>query len=137
PRPPSSRPPGSYIMTDRTRRPNGSVRLGGNFFPALALVLAFPAPAPAAAPAQAAAVGQPVTLVVAPETIRLSGPRAVQQLVVTGRYRDGSERDLTPSCAVTAESAGVVSIGRGGFLEARGDGCATLVVRAGSATARV
>ena len=34
-------------------------------------------------------VGQPVSLAVWPEIIRLSGPQAMQQIIVTGRYRDG------------------------------------------------
>ena len=68
---------------------------------------------------KAALIGQPVSLVVQPETIRLSGPRAMQQIVVTGRYGDGSERDLTPFCALSAEAADVVTIGPRRFPAAR------------------
>ena len=41
----------------------------------------------------AAYIGQPVCLVVQPETIRLAGARAMRQILVTGRYSDGSERE--------------------------------------------
>src|SRR5437763_1646986 len=68
------------------------------------LLAAFPGPAAAASEAEKAAViGQPASLVVQPETIRLSGPRATQQVLVTGRYRNGTERDLTPFCDFGAE----------------------------------
>ena len=128
-------------MVDRRSRPScpAPPPRGRTFVPGLALLLAAVFPATAAPPeaTKAALVGQPVSLMVRPETIRLSGPGATQQLVVTGRYRDGSERDLTAFCSVSAEAAGVVSLGRGGFLQARKDGRTTLIVRAGPQTARV
>jgi len=80
----------------------------------LALVLAA-SPVRAAPPTDAekeAVVGRPVALAVQPETVRLAGPRATQQLLVTGRYADGSERDLTPFCDLSAEDAGVVPSNR-------------------------
>jgi hypothetical protein len=86
---------------------------------------------------RAAVIGQPLGLSVQPETVRLSGPRAMQQLLVTGRYADGSERDLTPFCLLSAEVPGIVTIGHGGFLQPQKDGQTTLIVQAGSCTARV
>src|SRR5262245_37203754 len=102
------------------------------FYPGLALVLVAASVA-AAAPRDdqpSAKVGQPVSLVVQPESIRLSGPRAAQQLVVTGRYADGTERDLTPFAFVTVESPDIVAIRPGNFLESHKDGKTTLIVRA-------
>jgi hypothetical protein len=95
--------------------------------------------APSAAPEEerAALIGQPISLVVQPETIRLSSARAMQQIIVTARYSDGSERDLTPFCTFNAETADVVSISAGGFVEPRKNGSTTLVIQAGSRTARV
>jgi|GEM_PF-4424266 len=84
-----------------------------------------------------AIIGEPVALAVYPDTVRLSGPRAMQQVVVTGRYSDGAERDLTPFCTLSTEAADVVTIAAGGFLQPRKDGEALLVVRAGSLTATV
>jgi hypothetical protein len=61
----------------------------------------------------------------------------MQQLIVTGRYRDGSERDLTPFCSMKAGSSCVVTIGPGGFLQPQKNGRTMLLVRAGPSTARV
>jgi hypothetical protein len=91
----------------------------------------------AAPAADADLVGQPAAIVVQPETVHLSGPRAMQQIVVTGRYSDGTERDLTPFSTMSADVADIVTIGRGGFLQPQKDGRATLVIQAGPATARV
>ena len=82
----------------------------------LALALAA-APALTAAPPtaddRAALVGQPTALVVAPATVDLTGPRDVRQLVVTGKYADGTVRDLTARRATaTVEPAGVVDVAR-------------------------
>src|SRR5438045_1700382 len=69
-----------------------------------------------------ALIGRPISLVIFPESIRLSGPRAMQQVLVTGRYSDGSERDLTHCCDLTVENSDVVKLGRGGLLQSRKDG---------------
>jgi len=82
-------------------------------------------------------IGEPVALVVQPETIRLSGPRAMQQVIVTGRYADGSQRDLTPYCTWSAEIPDVVTVAGGGFVQPRKDGSTHLVAQAGSYAARV
>ena len=86
---------------------------------------------------KAAFIGQPVSLVVHPETIRLWGPRAMQQVLVTGLYSDGSVRDLTRFCDLQTETPGVVKIGRGGLLQPLRDGQTALVVRAGEQKVRV
>ncbi|MBI1916966.1 MAG: DUF1553 domain-containing protein [Planctomycetes bacterium] len=106
----------------------------------LGLVLAAALPAGALPPGEAekaAVIGQPVSISVRPAMIRLSGPQAMQQVIVTGRYGDGAERDLTPFCALSAEVPDVVTIGPGGFLQPRKDGRTVLVVQAGPRTARV
>jgi hypothetical protein len=86
---------------------------------------------------KAVLIGQPVSLVVQPETIRLAGPRAMRQMLVTGRYNDGSERDLTSFCELQAEAADLVKISRGGLLRAQKSGETVLVIQAGERTARV
>jgi len=93
----------------------------------------------AAAPEEerAAVIGQPISLVVQPQTIRLSSARATQQIIVTGRYSDGSERDLTPFCVLSAEARDVVTISPGGFLQPGKNGQTTLVVKAGPCTIRI
>jgi Protein of unknown function (DUF1553)/Protein of unknown function (DUF1549) len=105
---------------------------------ALVLTAAFPVVAATTGNAEKASiVGQPISVVVQPDTIRLVGPQAMQQIIVTGRYRDGGERDLTPFCVLSADRADVVSIGPSGFLQPLKNGSTTLVVQAGQQTARV
>lgn len=82
-------------------------------------------------------IGQPVSLVIHPDTIHLSGPRSMRQVLVTGRYADGSERDLTHCCVLQVENPDVVKLSRGGLLQSQKDGQAALIVRAGELTARV
>lgn len=90
-----------------------------------------------AADDEAALIGQPVSLRVQPETVRLTGPRAMQQIIITGRYSNGSERDLTPFAAITSESPDVIGISRGGLVQPRKNGQTTLIVQAAKVTARV
>lgn len=90
-----------------------------------------------AADDEAALIGQPVSLRVQPETVRLMGPRAMQQVIVTGRYSDGSERDLTPFATMNAEGADVIGVLRGGLVQPRKNGQTTLIVQAATVTARV
>jgi hypothetical protein len=107
---------------------------------ALAGLLSLPTHAsPAAAPGEddKTVIGQPTSLLVQPDTIHLASSRAMQQIIVTGRYSDGSERDLTHFCILSAEGAHVVSIRPGGFLRAHKGGRTMLVVQAGPCTVRV
>jgi hypothetical protein len=80
---------------------------------------------------KAQAIGQPVALLVQPATVNLKGPRATQQLVVTGRYADGAVRDLTPFCDYVAEAPGLVDLAPGGLLRAHQNGQTKLLVKAG------
>jgi hypothetical protein len=111
--------------------------------PALAgLVLVLTAAAASAAlpadpAARAAVLGQPVAVQVQPEAITLTGPRAMQQVVVTGKYADGSVRDLTPFCELSGEPADVAAIDASGMLTPKQNGSAVLVVKAGTQAVRV
>lgn len=108
--------------------------------PTLLVFLAAALPAAAAGPSdkdKAAIVGQPSALIVQPENVTLSGPRAMQQLIVTGKYADGAIRDLTHFCTISAEAADLVGIGDGGFLQAKKDGTTNLVIAAGGQTVKV
>jgi hypothetical protein len=106
-----------------------------------ALLLAVPVSVQTAVPSdaerRAAAVGQPVGMVVQPEAITLVGSRSMQQIVVSGRYSDGSVRDLTPFCDMAAEATDVVNVEPDGFIVPIKDGATTLVVKAGGQTTRV
>jgi hypothetical protein len=82
-------------------------------------------------------LGQPTALLVQPQTITLHGPRAMQQVVVTGRYADGSLRDLTGVSEVGVEAGDLASIDPNGFVVPHKSGVTALVVNAGGQTARV
>lgn len=82
-------------------------------------------------------IGQPVGLIIHPEAIRLSGARATQQILVTGRYADGSERDLTRVSTLKLDAADIASIGPSGFVQPLKGGQTTLTVQAGERTAQV
>jgi hypothetical protein len=82
-------------------------------------------------PSSAKVVGQPAALIVQPHTVVLSGPRGVRQLLVTGKYSDGSWRDLTPYCDYTSEAPSVVRVEAGGMVHAAKNGSSRLIIRAG------
>ena len=80
-------------------------------------------------------VGRPTSLQVQPEAVLLTGPRARQQLVVTGRYADGMVRDLTAFASVASDAEAVAAAD--GLVLPRKNGSATLRVTAGRQTVRV
>src|SRR4051812_35793313 len=97
-------------------------------------------PATAQAPTadeKAAVIGKPIALMAQPETIRLSSARAMQQIIVTGRYSDGAERDLTALCDLRAEADDIATISPRGLVLPRKDGRTVLVVQAGTCTIRI
>src|SRR5262245_54256490 len=105
---------------------------------ALGLVANMPAAAatPASPEAKAAVIGQPTALTMQPESLTLAGPLAVQQLLITGRYADGTLRDLTHCADLTVETAGIVDLADGLVLP-RQNGTTALLVKAGSLSVRV
>lgn len=81
-------------------------------------------------------VGKPSALIVQPANVTLAGPRATQQLVVTGKYDDGSVRDLTK--VVKAKLAGdVIRIEPDLFLTAAKNGSTSLTLEAGGKSVNV
>jgi hypothetical protein len=104
-------------------------------------LLIIPSPLAAAPPADSSAkaplIGQPISLRVQPETITLTGPRDRVQILVTGRYADGSLRDLTPFCQPSFENPDLAREESGGFLVPKKNGTTGLVVKAGGQKARV
>jgi len=91
---------------------------------------------PTSTEARTKAIGQPVALVIQPEAVTLDGPRAAQQVVVTGRYGDGSVRDLTHLAEFTIEGGDLIALDAGGFLLPHKHGAGVLRVSAGGKTAR-
>jgi len=82
-------------------------------------------------------IGAPVALEIMPESIDLSEPRASQQLLVTGRYSDGSRRDLTRVCELQPAHTNLLQITPRGSVSARSDGETHLDIRAADLQARV
>jgi len=82
-------------------------------------------------------IGSPVALDVEPKTITLAEPRASHQILVTGRYADGSRRDLTCFCDWRAIDANLLAITPRGLVTGRGDGTTQLEVSAAGLQARV
>src|SRR5262245_26121395 len=94
--------------------------------------------APPLDPAERRAVaGDPTAIEIAPATVILAGVHDARQLVVTGKYADGSVRDLTAVAAAKVEPADIVAVQDGLFLRPRKNGAASLVVTAGGKEARV
>jgi hypothetical protein len=106
-----------------------------------ALLLGIAAPAAAAPPTdpeeRAAAIGQPAAVEVFPASVALSGARDARQLVVTGKYSDGTARDLTHLVAARIEPAAVVELQDGLFLRPAKNGTATVIISAGGTEVRV
>src|SRR5262245_13603215 len=89
---------------------------------------------PSGEKAKAEQIGKPIALEIQPATINLSGPRATQQIVVTGKYADGTVRDLTPFAAMRIEKLDIAGL-TDGFAEPLSNGSTTLKVEAGGLSA--
>src|SRR5215217_7746369 len=106
-------------------------RLPAAFLPPLSVVVAL-----LLATRLWSAPSAPSALDVLPPTILLDGPREGCQVIVTGRYSDGTQRDLTAT-ADLRPAADLAVVEPDGYLRPRRDGETTLVVRAGGLEARV
>jgi hypothetical protein len=84
----------------------------------------------------AAVVGKPASLMVQPAAMTLAGPRANQQLVLTGKYADGTVRDLTPFATIRAEQPNLVTV-EDAFVRPVKNGATALIIEVGGQTARV
>ena len=104
-------------------------------------VLASASPATAAPPTEAgerkAVIGQPAGTEVYPAAVTLTGARDARQLVVTGKYADGTARDLTGVVEAKVEPAGVADLQDGLFLRPVKNGTATVVISANGKETRV
>ncbi|HEV2948870.1 MAG TPA: DUF1549 and DUF1553 domain-containing protein [Gemmataceae bacterium] len=92
---------------------------------------------PVDAATKAQIVGHPAAVVVQPKAITLSGPRAMQQIIVTGIYPDGQLRDLTVFCDISADSPGIVSIQSEGMITPEKEGETALRVQAAGQSVRI
>jgi hypothetical protein len=81
-----------------------------------------------------ALAGEPelVRVAIEPPGTVLDGRRASAQLIATGHYADGTERDLTRQASWTSSDPAIAGVLASGFLEPRGDGQVEVRVRIGS-----
>ena len=93
--------------------------------------------APPSAPAEhAKLIGQPASIEAVPAAITLNGAKGMQQVVFTGRYADGSIRDLTPFVTSRIEQPELASV-NDGFVRARRNGATSLIAEAGGKSVKV
>jgi hypothetical protein len=90
-------------------------------------------PPPKAAPP----TGELRSLDVYPVKITLMGPRDEQRVVVTGRYADGRQWDLTRAARFACDTPAVAVAEPAGMVRPTGEGRATLNVQAAGKTASV
>ncbi len=81
--------------------------------------------------------GRVATLDVAPAKVELTSVRDARQVVVSGKYADGTILDLTTLADAKIEPAGIADLQEGLFLRPVKDGAATLIVTVGGKEARV
>jgi len=105
-----------------------------HFCVSVPLLLASP---PTSPDERLAAIGEPTTLEIEPETFALSGPRANRQVLVTGHYADGTTRDLTQLSEWKSQSPDVVAITPSGLATGHSDGKTTIDVRVGNLSASI
>lgn len=77
----------------------------------------------------------PASIELAPGRFTLTGPRAVQQLVVTGQVSADDPRDLTAEATLESSNPQVVRIEKGKAFPVA-DGTATITAKVGAATAQ-
>ena len=64
------------------------------------------------------------------DTLSLKGIGSRRQIVVTGKYHDGDERDLTRKVRMEARPAGIVEVTTDGWIKPLSDGEATVTIHA-------
>ncbi len=104
----------------------------------LLLASAWFTPLPAAVPTDAkervAVIGQPTSLSLLPKEIWFTDLRDLQQVIVTGHYADGQQRDLTAFAGYELEATEVAAISSEGLITPKVPGTTLLVVKAGGQT---
>lgn len=79
-----------------------------------------------------ALIGTPTSVAIGPESPPLRGRHSTRQMIATGRYADGSVRDLTRLLFWTSLDPAVATVSDRGQVFPRGNGTATIVARHGS-----
>ena len=111
-------------------------RVSGVFFCFVLLSSISPAANPNQSKDRVKMIGQPTAIEVLPKQMTLAGPRGMQQLLVTGKYADGTVRDLTPFAEFKPSNPALLEI-TDGFVRGKKDGSGTVEVSVGGKTASV
>src|SRR5262249_12719944 len=82
-------------------------------------------------------IGSPVELKIEPGTVALHGTRTSAQLIVTGRYSDGSLRDLTNLCRYETLDPAIIQVSPAGTVRPLGNGQAMVRALAAGRQAEV
>jgi hypothetical protein len=85
---------------------------------------------------RAAIVGTPTALTVEPANLTLTGPRSLQQVVVTGKYADGTIRDLTPLCTYSFDQP-IIAVDQTGYIVAAKNGTGLITIVAGTQSVKL
>ena len=86
---------------------------------------------PMEAKRRARIIGSPMQLTLGDaKQVSLVGPRSGQQLLLTGKYANGNERDLTPFAEWRVADDAVASVSNG-YLTPKSDGKTSVIARAG------
>jgi hypothetical protein len=83
------------------------------------------------------AIGLPTSLVATPAEIELTGHWDSRQLLVTGSYNDGAQRDLTHLATVSVDDPGIIDVSPHGYLTPRANGRTAVRILAGERETRV
>jgi hypothetical protein len=86
---------------------------------------------------RATVIGKPSALEAFPANVALTGSRDAEQLVITGKYADGTVRDLSAVVTAKVEPSGVVEVQDGLYLRPKKNGTATVIIAAGGKEARI
>ncbi len=81
-------------------------------------------------------VGTPATVEITPKDSTLVGRRATRQLIVSAKYADGNERDLTRAVEWVSLDPTIATVSTRGQVVPKANGVATIVARRGSVEAK-
>lgn len=81
-------------------------------------------------------IGQPTKLEASPAAVTIKGRHGAQQVVITGRYADGSVRDLTPYVDWKVEAAPLLTIDEA-YIRGTKDGETNVVASAGGQSVKI
>jgi hypothetical protein len=105
-------------------------------FVAIALPFLTTAAVPTNPTAREAVIGKPASIVAEPTRIELVGTNASKQVIITGRYSDGSLRDLTPFAQIDVLPPELAVV-EAGLFQPRKPGTGIVAISAGGSQLKI